>query len=153
MYKRNHYRRVGTPTDVGISKNGVFKYLKDIIWSNVHGWKVKLLPSRGKEILIKFVAHVVTFFSIACFKLPRGLCDHINSLIRKSKWGNNQRERKTSWVSWETMTKPKYMGSLGFRDTEQFNLSLSARHKYIIRQCKIGDEGKQARRKGGTGRG
>jgi hypothetical protein len=34
-------------------------------------------------------------------------------------------ERKTAWVSWEEMTKPKFIGGLGFR--ELFNLALLAR--------------------------
>jgi hypothetical protein len=47
-------------------------------------WLVGAATICGRErILIKSVAQAVPTFSIYCFKLPRGLCEHINSLLRK----------------------------------------------------------------------
>jgi len=37
-------RYLGLPTDVGRSKGGVFKYLKDRVWSKVQGWMEQSLP-------------------------------------------------------------------------------------------------------------
>jgi hypothetical protein len=72
---------LGMPSDVGKSKSGTFKYLRDRVWKKVLGWLEQLLSVGGKEILIKSVAQAVPTFSMACFKLPRGLCEHINSLL------------------------------------------------------------------------
>jgi hypothetical protein len=77
---------LGMPSDVGRSRGGAFRYIKDRIWSRIQGWLEKLLSS-GKDILIKSVVQAIPIFSMACFKLPRGLCHHINALIRKFWWG------------------------------------------------------------------
>ncbi|KAJ1288062.1 hypothetical protein BS78_02G060100 [Paspalum vaginatum] len=71
---------------------------------------------------------------MGCFRLPRGLCQGINVMIRKFWWGSKDGKRKTCWVSWEKMTQPKYLGGLGFKDIEMFNLALLARQAWRIMQ-------------------
>jgi hypothetical protein len=63
---------LGMPSDVGRSSNGAFKYLKDRIWKRVQGWLEHTVS----------VAQAVPTYSMACFLLPRGLCHHINGLLR-----------------------------------------------------------------------
>jgi hypothetical protein len=43
---------LGMPTEVGSSRYGTFKILKDRIWSEVKGWLEKILSIGGKEVLI-----------------------------------------------------------------------------------------------------
>jgi hypothetical protein len=45
-------------------------------------------------------------------------------LIQKFWWGSKNGERKTSWVLWDVMTRTKFLGRLGFRDIELFNLAM-----------------------------
>ena len=118
---------LGLPTDVGGSKEGCFRYLKDRIWKQVQGWMEKTLSVGGKEVLIKSVAQAIPVYSLACFRLPRGLCDNINTIIRQFWLGSKRGKRKPAWVSRDVMTKPKYLGGMGFRDIEIFNISLLAR--------------------------
>ena len=106
-------RYLGLPTDVGRSKGGVFKYLKDRVWSKVQGWMEQSLPVGGKEVLIKAVAQAVPTYSMSCFQLPRGLlpsnqCNDSKILVGQQGW---QKENmlgvlgeddttKISWWSW-----------------------------------------------------
>mgnify|MGYP006955641401 CR=1 FL=1 len=73
---------LGMPSDVGASVNGAFKYLKDRVWKQVQGWMEQLLSAGGKEVLIKAVAQAIPTYSMSCFRLPRGLCEHIKRVLR-----------------------------------------------------------------------
>jgi hypothetical protein len=72
---------LGMPYDVGRSKSGAFKYLKDRIWKKIRGWLELILSMGGKEVLIKAVTMVIPTFSMSCFKLPSGLCLAINAML------------------------------------------------------------------------
>ncbi|XP_020173489.1 uncharacterized protein [Aegilops tauschii subsp. strangulata] len=50
---------LGMPSDIGSSKYGAFKYLKDRLWSKVQGWIERAITSAGKEVLVKSVAQSV----------------------------------------------------------------------------------------------
>ena len=90
---------LGMPSDVGASTNGAFKYLKDRVWKRVQGWMEQSLSAGGKEVLIKAVAQAIPPYSMSCFRIPRGLCEHINGVLRRFWWGSKDGQRKTCWVA------------------------------------------------------
>jgi hypothetical protein len=88
-------RYLGMPTDVGSSVTSAFSYLKDRVWKKVQGWMEQSLSAGGKEVLIKAVAQAISTYSMACFRLPRGLCKHIDSLLCDFWWGSKEGKMRT----------------------------------------------------------
>ena len=87
---------------------------------------------RRKIIVIKYVSQAIPIYTMGCFKLPRALCQNINSMIRKFWWGSKKGERKANLVAWEKVVQPKYMGGMRFRDIQIFNLALLARQAWSL---------------------
>ena len=78
----------------GRSKVNTFKEIQEKISKRVIGWKEKFISKAGREVLIKTVAQAIPTYSMSVFKLPKTICDGINSLLAKYWWGQDHEERK-----------------------------------------------------------
>jgi len=67
-------------------KKASFNFIKEKVWRKFQGWKEKLLSQAVREILIKVVVQAIPIYTMSCFKLPIGLCNEIENLIRKFWW-------------------------------------------------------------------
>ena len=118
---------LGLPTLIGHSKYQAFAVLKDKVRKKLQRWKGIMLSRARKEVLIKAVAQSLPTYTMGVFQLPMKLCDKLNAMCAKFLWGQVGNERKIHWKSWESLSKPKKEGGMGFRDIRCFNLAMLAK--------------------------
>lgn len=75
---------LGLPMVIGKSKVNTFKGVREKIAKRVTGWKEKFISKVGREIFIKTVAQVIPTNTMRIFRLPKHLCDDINTILARS---------------------------------------------------------------------
>ena len=99
MQDSRHSKYLGLPSIIGKSNIEVFVEIKERVGRKLSGWKEKILSIGGREVLIKAVAQAIPMYTMSCFQLPKGLCDEIESMMRRFWWGQRGQESKVAWVS------------------------------------------------------
>ena len=120
----NCEKYLGLPMVGGKSNVNTFKDLGEKITRRVMGWKEKYISKACREILIKTMAQAIPTYTMGLFKIPKALCDTINSTLAKYWWGQTKDEKKIHWINWKELCTPKKKGGMGFRDIQAFNLAL-----------------------------
>ena len=80
---KEYERYLGLPAVVGKNRRASLNYIQERVWGKFQGWKEKLFSQAGREVLLKAVMQAIPTFSMSCFKLSVGLCNDIESMIRK----------------------------------------------------------------------
>ena len=62
---------------------GKSKEIQERIANRVMGWKKKHILKAEREVLTKIVSQVIPTYSMSLFKIPRVVCDGINSVLAK----------------------------------------------------------------------
>ncbi|GMJ02217.1 hypothetical protein like AT4G29090 [Hibiscus trionum] len=55
--------------------------------------------------------------------LPKGVCDHIERIVRQFVWGSSNTDHKIPLVNWEAIRQPMANGGLGFRSMFDYNVA------------------------------
>ena len=80
---KEYEKYLGLPAVVGRNKKASLNFIKERVWNKLQGWKEKLLSQAGREVLLKAVVQAIPTFAMGCFKLPSGLLNDIEMMIRK----------------------------------------------------------------------
>ena len=91
---QEYEKYLGLPVVVGRNKKASLNFIKERVWNKLQGWKEKLLSQASREVLLKAVVQGIPTFAMGCFKLPSGLLNDIEMMIRKFWWGQQGDKRK-----------------------------------------------------------
>ena len=81
----NCERYLGLPMVGGKSKVSTFREVQERVTKRVMGWKEKYISKAGREVPIKTVAQAIPIYPMSMFKIPKKICDDINSILGLKK--------------------------------------------------------------------
>ncbi|KAK4274665.1 hypothetical protein QN277_017856 [Acacia crassicarpa] len=120
-------RYLGIPSIWGKTKHQALAYVRERIANKIQGWGHSLLSYAGREVMIKAVLQAISIYPMNVFKFPAKTCKEINSLIANFWWSGTVSGSSIHWKAWESLTKAKSAGGMGFRDLSAMNDALLAK--------------------------
>lgn len=98
----------------------------------IDSWTSAFLSFAGRLQLLKSVLHAICSFWSSHFLLPKGIINHIQTLLSRFLWNGNTLLRSKAKVSWSIVTLSIDEGGLGIKDAHEWNKSLILNHLLSI---------------------
>lgn len=98
------------------NKKDLFASIVDRMHQRAISWNNRFLSTAGKATMLQYVLSHIPTFAMTRFELPVGLCKKIQSVLTRFWWDSTDGKKKICWKSWDTLTLPKQLEGLGFRD-------------------------------------
>jgi hypothetical protein len=104
----------------------------DAIKGRLGAWGNKYVSLGGRIVLINAVLNSLPIFFLSYLKMPVKVWHEVVKIQRKFFWGGIGSRRKTCWVKWTEICKPKKEGGLGIKDLRLMNTSLLAKWRWKL---------------------
>lgn len=75
-------------------RNEDFEGIRRKITNLLEGWKAKLLSQSGRHTLVKHVITFIPLYSMGVGKVPMGICQEVEKLLRAFVWRRDANKRK-----------------------------------------------------------
>ncbi|KAJ0855327.1 putative RNA-directed DNA polymerase [Helianthus annuus] len=123
---------------VGANMNRVnnWRLVYDIFESRLALWKSALLSFGGRITLIRSVLESLPNYYFSLYKAPAKVIRDLECLMKKFLWGGSSEVRKTHWVAWDTVTRPKNNGGLGICKPKNINKALLSKWAWRFKRNK-----------------
>jgi hypothetical protein len=95
---------LGLPTAVGHLTERQFDHIIERSRSRVQGYSEKQMSCAAKEVHIKSVIQALSTYSMSCFKLTKGLCKKVMTVMSKYWWAGSLEKNGMHWQSWEKIS-------------------------------------------------
>lgn len=104
-----------------------YNYILDKVRSRLEAWQIQYLSQAARCTLIQSVLTSMPLYIMQMVRVPIGLIEDIEKLMRRSIWGKTDQLRKIHWCSWEVIYQPKDRGGLGLLCPRDINLAMLAK--------------------------
>ncbi|KAJ9536472.1 hypothetical protein OSB04_un000353 [Centaurea solstitialis] len=125
-------RYLGVPLSPTFLKVADYGGLIAKVKARISNWKSKHLSFGGRKQLIISVLQSLQLYWMAVFVFPSAVIQEIESLLRAFLWTQGEVVNGRCRIAWDSVTKPKEHGGLGFKRLSSWNRALIARNLWDI---------------------
>ncbi|KAF5468656.1 hypothetical protein F2P56_012795 [Juglans regia] len=106
---------LGVPIISGRMKGIYVEELVQCIRRKIEGWKVKLLSSGARLILLKHVIVSMPVHLLAVLQVPKAVLLSLHKMFSSFFWGSVNGKSKRKWIKWDILCKPIDEEGVGLR--------------------------------------